>query len=61
MTDYVVNDYAEIARQMRIIKSGGEEPVCSTCNGIGRVDTGLGGEPTSGWVDCPDCNAAGAR
>lgn len=30
-------------------------PICSTCNGTGEIDEGLGGIPTSGIVPCPDC------
>ncbi|WP_127275177.1 hypothetical protein [Mesorhizobium sp. M8A.F.Ca.ET.021.01.1.1] len=30
---------------------------CSTCSDTKRVDERLGGEPTSGVVECPDCQA----
>lgn len=32
---------------------------CETCQGSGKIDQTLGGEPTSGVVPCPDCDGKG--
>lgn len=37
-------------------KPEADESHCDVCKDIGWVDDRLGGEPTSGWTECPDCH-----
>jgi Zn finger protein HypA/HybF involved in hydrogenase expression len=52
MKNYVVDDFVAIAARLREIRG---EIKCETCGDRGWVDESLGGEPTSGWAECPDC------
>lgn len=57
MTTFVADDYSAIAARAKELR-GGEAPdigECETCHGVGWLDQRLGGIPTSGWCECPDC------
>lgn len=32
---------------------------CETCDGTGSIDQRIGGIPTSGVIECPDCKGSG--